>query len=293
MATRITQPAEDLYEQDFYAWSRRQAELLRAGRFSDLDLGHLAEEVEDLGENIYRSVRSRVRTIVEHLLKLEHSSASEPKRGWRETIRTQRADLDEDLTAALRPRIEAGSPGFYDKARRDAAAALRDYDEPVAADVLPESCPYTLDQIVSDWLPVIGQARGARLPSGEAAMAETMLHRRGTTLVRRLCLAPGEAMPWHTDPFERVTVVLRGDALAIEYRDGGPSERVALAPGQVDRDEPTARVHRAVNVGEQPYEEVTVFFLDRPDAVPQPQPADEGSSSGGAARRIAGPLDQL
>ena len=153
MATRITQPAEDLYERDFYAWSRRQAELLRAGRFSDLDLGRLAEEVEDSGETVYRSVRSRVRTIVEHLLKLEHSPASEPKRGWRETVRTQRADLDEDLTAALRPRIEAGLPGFYGKARRDAAAALRDYGEPAAADALPGSCPYTLDQIISEWLP--------------------------------------------------------------------------------------------------------------------------------------------
>lgn len=65
-------------------------------------------------------------------------------------------------------------------------------------------------------------------------MAETVLHRRGTTLVRRLCLAQGEAMPWHSDPFERVTVVLRGGTLAIEYRDGGPGERIALAAGQVD-----------------------------------------------------------
>jgi quercetin dioxygenase-like cupin family protein len=106
-------------------------------------------------------------------------------------------------------------------------------------------------------------------------MAETVLHRRGTTLVRRLRLAPGAALPWHSDPFERVTVVLRGGALAIEYRDGGPGERIALTAGQVDWDEPTARVHRAVNVGEEPYEEVTVFFLDHPDAVPQPQPADD------------------
>ena len=153
MATQITQPTKDLYEQDFYAWSRRQAELLRLQRFSDLDLAHLIEEVEDLGEAVYRSVRSRVRTIVEHLLKLEHSPASEPKRGWRETIRTQRADLDEDLSAALRPRIEAGLPQFYQKARRDAGAALRDYGEPAAADALPRACPYTLDRIISDWLP--------------------------------------------------------------------------------------------------------------------------------------------
>jgi Domain of unknown function DUF29 len=86
MATQITHPARDLYEQDFYAWSRRQAELLRLKRFTDLDLAHLIEEVEDLGETVYRSVRSRVRTIIEHLLKLEHSPASEPKRAWRETF---------------------------------------------------------------------------------------------------------------------------------------------------------------------------------------------------------------
>src|SRR5687768_3369350 len=116
MATQIIAPAKDTYRQDFYAWSRRQAELLRARRFSDLDLANLVEEVEDSGETVYRSVRSRVRTIVEQLLKLEHSAADEPKRGWRETIRTQRADLDEDLTAALRPRIEAGLPQFYGKA---------------------------------------------------------------------------------------------------------------------------------------------------------------------------------
>jgi hypothetical protein len=153
MATQITHPARDLYEQDFYAWSRRQAELLRLKRFTDLDLAHLIEEVEDLGETVYRSVRSRVRTIIEHLLKLEHSPAREPKRAWRETIRTQRADLDEDLSAALRPRIEAGLPRFYAKARRDAAAALRDYGEPAAAEALPRTCPYTLDRIISDWLP--------------------------------------------------------------------------------------------------------------------------------------------
>jgi quercetin dioxygenase-like cupin family protein len=51
--------------------------------------------------------------------------------------------------------------------------------------------------------------------------------------VHRLCLAPGAVMPWHSDPFERVTVVQRGGILAIEYR-GGPGERIALAAGQVD-----------------------------------------------------------
>jgi quercetin dioxygenase-like cupin family protein len=97
---------------------------------------------------------------------------------------------------------------------------------------------------------------------------ETLFH-QGTIMVRRLRLAPGEAMPWHRDPFQRVAVVLGGDCLSIEYRDGGESLRVEIAPGQVEWEEPTERVHRAVNVGKQPYEQVTIFMLDHPDAVAQ------------------------
>jgi quercetin dioxygenase-like cupin family protein len=97
-----------------------------------------------------------------------------------------------------------------------------------------------------------------------------LLFERGATLVRRMTLEPGDAMPWHRDPFHRVSVVLRGDALAIEYLDGGPPERFEITPGQVDWDEPSERVHRGVNVGSLPYEEVVVFFLDKPGDVPQP-----------------------
>ena len=110
-------------------------------------------------------------------------------------------------------------------------------------------------------------------------MTEKELFRRGTTLVRRLRLEPGEAMPWHRDTFHRVTVVLSGDALAIEYRDGGETNRFEVAPGQVDWDEPTDRIHRGINVGKHSYEEITIFFLDRPDAVAQPR--EDGAGKGG------------
>jgi quercetin dioxygenase-like cupin family protein len=88
--------------------------------------------------------------------------------------------------------------------------------------------------------------------------------------VRRLHLAPGETMPWHRDPFQRVAVIWGGDLLSIEYRDGGESQRVEVTPGQIEWEEPSARVHWAMNIGKQPYEQVTVFLLDRPDAVAQP-----------------------
>lgn len=101
-------------------------------------------------------------------------------------------------------------------------------------------------------------------------MIEETVGQQGNVLVRRLILEPGEATPWHVDPYHRVTVVVRGQALAIEYRDGGESERVEVAAGLADWTGPTERVHRAVNVGGATYEEVTVFFLDRPNATAQP-----------------------
>ena len=110
-------------------------------------------------------------------------------------------------------------------------------------------------------------------------MKDETLFQRGTTFVRRLQLATGEAMPWHRDPFHRVTVILNGIALAIEYRDGSESQRFEVTPRQVDWDEPTDRVHRGVNVGKDPYEEITIFFLDHPDDVPQPKEEQPAATS--------------
>ena len=101
-------------------------------------------------------------------------------------------------------------------------------------------------------------------------MTEETLHHRGTTLVRQLLLASGEATRWHHDPFHRVPVVFSGDALEIEYRDGHAKKHIKVTSGQVDWDEPSDRTHRAVNIGDGPYEEITVFLLAHPEDVPQP-----------------------
>lgn len=98
-----------------------------------------------------------------------------------------------------------------------------------------------------------------------------VLHHHGNYLVRRQRLGPGEATPWHRDPFQRVTVVLSGDLLNIEFRDGGETQQCNISVGEVDWSEPSDRVHRAVNVGKEMFEEVVTFIFDRPDAMPQPE----------------------
>jgi Domain of unknown function DUF29 len=38
-----------LYDRDFYCWSQEQAELLRAGRLTEVDIEHIAEEIDSTG----------------------------------------------------------------------------------------------------------------------------------------------------------------------------------------------------------------------------------------------------
>ena len=169
MAVQVKTRSSELYEKDLYAWSEAQADLLRRRRFSELDLEHVVEEVEDVGGSLYREVRSRIRTIMEHLLNLEHSAATEPRADWERTIRRERADLAEDLTPSLRPRIEHGLARFYETARIEAASALRAHGDPAAADALPPTLPYTLDQITGDWLP--SQTGGQEARKGSSYLA--------------------------------------------------------------------------------------------------------------------------
>jgi hypothetical protein len=141
MATQIKPAPKELYRKDFYVWAQRQAALLRARRHDELDLEHLIEEVEDLGSAAKKSVRSRARTIIEHLLKLQHSPGVDPRPGWRDTIRAQRDDLLDDLTPTLRRELDEELEELYVRARQRAAESLRDHGEHAAADVLPETCP--------------------------------------------------------------------------------------------------------------------------------------------------------
>ena len=49
-----------------------------------LDWENLAEEIEDLEKSVRRELQSQIRRVVRHLLKLEHSPAKDPRRGWEE-----------------------------------------------------------------------------------------------------------------------------------------------------------------------------------------------------------------
>ncbi|MBP0034494.1 MAG: hypothetical protein J7524_15205 [Roseofilum sp. Belize BBD 4] len=102
-------------------------------------------------------------------------------------------------------------------------------------------------------------------------MSERCLFRFGFIWIRQMSLLPGEATPWHYDLCHRITVVFQGHTLAIEYDDRMPTKNVTYKPVQIDWDKPSDHLHRAVTSSSEFYEELTIFFLDRPGLNPQPR----------------------
>jgi Domain of unknown function DUF29 len=149
-------PDRPRYEDDFFAWTQYQAEVLRSMPASDnrFDREHVAEEIEDLGKSERDVVRSQIRRIIEHLLKLAHSPAEQPRLDWMETIDDARETLSDKLTSTLRRDAQESLDKLYLEGRRRAARGLRRHGEPAAADALPQACPYSFDDICrEDWYP--------------------------------------------------------------------------------------------------------------------------------------------
>ena len=149
---------EDLYETDFYAWTRVQARALRqlatTRSNTEIDWPHLIEEVADLGKSERDTVRSQLERIIEHTLKLEHSPGEDPCVGWAESIVEARPAIEWKLTATLRRDVRRRFARLYGKVRDRAARSLRLDGEADAAAALPPDCPYTLEQLLNpDWFP--------------------------------------------------------------------------------------------------------------------------------------------
>jgi Domain of unknown function DUF29 len=144
------------YEDDFYAWTQYQAEVLRTLRTRDnrFDREHLAEEIQDLGNSYRDAVRSQIRRILLHFLKLAHSPARDPRSDWMGSIIDARAEIEDKLTRSLRHDVEEMLPRLYAVSRKRAALELQRHGEPGAVQSLPAECPYTVDQILAeDWYP--------------------------------------------------------------------------------------------------------------------------------------------
>ena len=135
-----------LYEQDFHAWTGRQADLLRARKFSEADIENIVEEIESMGRSERRELVSRLRIVLSHLLKWRLQPGSRGN-SWRRSIRTQRHDLRLHLrdNPSLKSRLDQAMADAYAGARLDA-----EEETGLAAETFPGSCPFTFDAAIDD-----------------------------------------------------------------------------------------------------------------------------------------------
>lgn len=144
------------YDDDFYAWTQYQAEVLRTMGVTDsgLDIENLAEEIESAGRRERDEIRDEMRRVLRNFLKLEYSSPGRERYGWMGAIVESRFEMRNRISPSLSRDAELMLPELYSDAFSLAVLDLKERRELQAAARLPNECPYTLTQICADeWYP--------------------------------------------------------------------------------------------------------------------------------------------
>jgi hypothetical protein len=133
------------YDTDFYSWTQQQANLLKAGRFSDADFENIIEEIESMGRSEKRELESRLTVLLHHLLKWQYQSERRGK-SWTFTINEQRRKLSKLLSK---------NPGLLSELSEVVAEAYDDavfkasYETGINSAVFPQQNPWKYEQIIN------------------------------------------------------------------------------------------------------------------------------------------------
>jgi hypothetical protein len=108
---------------DLYSWAVRQADLLRAGRLSEIDPVAIAEEIDDVGEEEYHRLESALRLVMLHLLKWDHQR-DRRSRSWALSIDEHRRRVHRQLrrSPGLESQLDEALEGAYEDARLEASS---------------------------------------------------------------------------------------------------------------------------------------------------------------------------
>ena len=139
------QPTGAGYEQDLYAWTKEQAQLVREGRWSAVDRDNVAEEMKSLGRTEFNKLESALRVLLLHALEWDHQPGKRT-RSWVLSIAAQRLEIENLLadSASLRPRVAEAITRAYRKARIEAAQ-----ETVLDETVFPAVCGYSFDDVMT------------------------------------------------------------------------------------------------------------------------------------------------
>ncbi len=139
-----------LYEEDIYAWSQHQARVLRGlartglGLPNDLDLEHVAEEIEDVGNEQRFAAESNLLQAFIHLIKLVALPEDQAARHWTKETRAFLYNASRRYRPSMRRDLDHQK--LWSDAIRLATEDLG--DDGHAAPPLPKECPFGLEELV-------------------------------------------------------------------------------------------------------------------------------------------------
>ena len=146
MTTAIT----SLYEQDFYLWLQTTINLLKEGKFAEIDLENLLEELESMGRRDKNALKSNLRVLLMHLLKYKYQPEKQTN-SWHYTIIEHRIRLEDTFktSPSLYRFFEDIFNESYQNARKLAAG-----ETGLSIEIFPPESPFTVEEVLnSDFLP--------------------------------------------------------------------------------------------------------------------------------------------
>ena len=160
------------YDDDIYAWSQEQAAALRRlaqtrrDLPNELDLAHVAEEIEDVGSSELHRVESFLELLLLHLLKLASVPDAASGRHWAAEIALQHRAVRKNLKMSMRQNLDLDE--IWAAANTRADAALEQHGDALLSG-LPKTCPFILDEIAAEPFDVDAAVERIRQSRIEAA----------------------------------------------------------------------------------------------------------------------------
>jgi hypothetical protein len=142
------------YDKDFFKWTKTQASLLKKGHLDELDIDNLKEEIESLGRNDKKSLRSHVIVLLMHMLKQKYQPEGQGNsNSWDSSI--QNATMEVKFLLKDSPSLKNELRKLYHEAY-EASRERASFETQLPLKTFPKECPWEMEEI----LPFIKKKKG-------------------------------------------------------------------------------------------------------------------------------------
>jgi Domain of unknown function DUF29 len=135
------------YDEDFFTWTQDQARAIRSipqnAVGNSVDLEHIAEEIEDLGNSLPQAVESFLKRLFEHLLKLVFYPDSTSRDAWLGECDNFQDQAFMIFRSSMTPHVDIQRA--WRRGSRLATNALTRMNRPAT---IVDECPFSLNELL-------------------------------------------------------------------------------------------------------------------------------------------------